>query len=108
MRHASFILSLCLFGASAWAATPAETTAAPPVAPVEEPAAETAAAETSKAVKPNDRYCLRQTGSRIPRKDKDGCLPVAGRSYDAEDLRSTGATTVAEALERLDPSIRRY
>ena len=54
--------------------------------------------------RPDDRHCLRSTGSLIPPKP-GACLPVAGRSYSQDDLRRTGAFTTAEALDRLDPSI---
>ena len=46
-------------------------------------------------------HCL-TTGTRIV--SKDTCVQ-SGRSYSQEDLRRTGAITVAEALERLDPTI---
>lgn len=50
------------------------------------------------------RDCLRDTGSLIPPKH-GRCLAVFGRSYSAKDLRDSGATSPAEALERLDPAI---
>jgi hypothetical protein len=59
-------------------------------------------AEVSK-VKSN---CISTTGSRLKAKDKRGCNGEPGRSYDKEDLDRTGALTVGEALERLDPSIQ--
>jgi hypothetical protein len=54
--------------------------------------------------RPGDHNCLRSTGSLIPPKPGE-CLPVAGRSYDREDIRRTGARTTAEALQLLDPSV---
>jgi len=50
--------------------------------------------------------CITQTGSRIKSTDKKGCNGKPGRSYDKDDIDRTGALTVGEALERLDPSIR--
>ncbi len=50
--------------------------------------------------------CVTETGSRIKRKDKKGCNGLPGRSYDSDDISRTGATSVGEALELLDPSIR--
>ncbi len=50
--------------------------------------------------------CITNTGSRLKSKDKKGCNGEPGRSYDKEDLDRTGAITVGEALERLDPSIQ--
>jgi hypothetical protein len=65
-----------------------------------------------------DRTCLRSTGTRIaPRaRTADGaidangkrprCVSANGRVYTREDLDSTGAVNVAEALRLLDPAIR--
>lgn len=51
--------------------------------------------------------CIKETGSRIKRaKDKEGCNGLPGNSYDRDDIERTGAITVGEVLERLDPSIR--
>lgn len=66
-------------------------------------------------------FCLRSTGSRIaPRarpSDRDtaadaartkrpDCVTTHGRVYTRRDLDSTGAVDIADALRRLDPSIR--
>ncbi|MHB1058654.1 MAG: hypothetical protein ACYC0F_12335 [Rhodanobacter sp.] len=53
---------------------------------------------------PNDRHCIRNTGSRIPVKEGH-CLPVIGRSYSQQDLQRTGQTDLGSALQQLDPSI---
>ena len=51
--------------------------------------------------------CITQTGTRIKsKKDKKDCNGLPGRSYDRDDIDRSGATTVGEALERLDPSIQ--
>jgi hypothetical protein len=47
--------------------------------------------------------CVRQTGTRIKRRDTP-CQ--AGRSYDRDAIDRTGANSVADALQRLDPSVR--
>lgn len=50
------------------------------------------------------RACVRETGSRIRRLERDErCL--SGRSYDREDIRRTGEVDVGRALRKLDPSI---
>ncbi|MBA2237506.1 MAG: hypothetical protein H0W24_02215 [Lysobacter sp.] len=55
------------------------------------------------------RSCLRHTGTRIStrsrRNDKD-CVGANGRVYSREDINSTGSVELADALRRLDPSIR--
>lgn len=60
-----------------------------------------------------DRLCLRQTGSRIiatrhlrSRDDARECIDSNGRVYTRADLDSTGSVDLADALRRLDPSIR--
>ena len=51
--------------------------------------------------------CIRETGTRIKRaKDKKDCNGLPGRSYDKDDIDRTGALSIGEALERLDPSVR--
>ena len=65
-------------------------------------------------VRKDDRFCLRETGSRITRhsqrrdaqhrRDRD-CGSFYGRAYTREDLDSTGAIDIADALRRLDTSI---
>ena len=50
--------------------------------------------------------CIRDTGSRLRAKDKHGCNGLPGRSYTKADIDLTGANTLAEALQRLDPSVQ--
>lgn len=101
MRKLLIACTLALFAGAALASPPVEEATAAK--------ADTAAADADDAVKvaKDDRNCIRHTGSRIKTKDKDRCLPVAGRSYSREDIDATGATDVADALSRLDPAIRR-
>lgn len=61
-------------------------------------------ADSQSPLKPGNRGCLQTTGSLIPAKPGT-CLPVAGRSYSAQDLRNTGSPTLGPALQQLDPSI---
>ncbi|MDQ3287966.1 MAG: hypothetical protein M3Q42_06830 [Pseudomonadota bacterium] len=62
-----------------------------------------------------DRYCVKKSGSLLlvenDRGDNTGsfndvCVNAGGRVYTREDIRSTGETDLAEALRKLDPSIR--
>jgi hypothetical protein len=62
---------------------------------------------TAATVKPqaaaaarDDRACV--TGTRIS--SSEPCASP-GRAYSDQDIQNTGATTVAEALRLLDPSI---
>lgn len=69
------------------------------------PQAATATTNGKRVVPPLDsRSCLRDTGSHIP-PPKGQCLPVAGNSYSQQDIQRTGATTVGQALQMLDPSV---
>ncbi len=57
----------------------------------------------------DDRNCLRETGSHIRQhkdKHKNQCVDATGRSYSREDIDRTGTTDLADALRRLDPSVR--
>jgi outer membrane receptor protein involved in Fe transport len=60
---------------------------------------------------PGDRFCIRETGSRITatrnrgRKSDEECVNAAGRVYTREEIESTGSADVRDALRRLDPSI---
>lgn len=53
----------------------------------------------------NDRFCVRDTGTRIKHRGHRECLAVNGRSYSREDIDRTGAIDLGDALQRLDPSI---
>jgi hypothetical protein len=63
-----------------------------------EPAAKPAAQHAAKAAEP----CA-TTGTRIQRKDGSCSAFAPFRSYTQKDLQTTGASTMAEALRRLDP-----
>ncbi|HEX4854518.1 hypothetical protein [Arenimonas sp.] len=87
-------------------ATPATGTdagdeATPPAAP----AADARAEDLADAEATHDRHCLRDTGTRIKRRDRRGCTPGIGESYTGEELRQTGATNTAEALRLLSPRV---
>lgn len=78
-------------------------------------AARTAEAETAEATTAgskslaHDPNCIRDTGSLIRERTSSGkraCLPVTGRSYSREDLERTGSTSTADALRKLDTSVR--
>jgi hypothetical protein len=49
-----------------------------------------------------DRYCVRETGTRMARPDGQ-CTPDPGRSYTREDLERTGESTLGGALSRVRP-----
>lgn len=54
-----------------------------------------------------DVNCVRETGTRMASKARRGdpkaCQP--GRAYDRGDIERTGATSLGEALQRLDPGV---
>jgi len=59
-----------------------------------------------------DRFCLKETGSRIPvasrvSSNREGrrCTGANGRVYTREEIERTGEVDLADALRRLDPSI---
>lgn len=74
-----------------------------------DPQTTTAAAQKSAppqaATRPEQRHCLRDTGSLIRAKPGQCLTGVVGRSYSAKELRSTGQINTADALRMLDPAI---
>src|SRR5690554_4387173 len=59
-----------------------------------------------------ERFCIRETGSRIvanrnarSKAEREECVAAGGRVYTRDDIRRTGSTDLADALRRLDPSI---
>lgn len=110
MKRFLIALGFALLSSAAWAGSEVKEGVAAEVAASAAPVvvaddANAAQSDEQATAKSDDRNCLRHTGSRIPRKDKDDCINAPGRSYSKDDLDSTGAMTVAEALERLDPSV---
>lgn len=65
--------------------------------------ASTAAASSDAPAAPRVS-CPSETGSRI-KPAKGACSSAAGRSYDADQLQSTGALSAGDALRQLDPMI---
>lgn len=106
MKH----LMISLLGALAIAgAVQAAEPQAAPQAPGSH-ASSTAQEETNKA-DASDYRCLRHTGTRISsrtdsRKQRACGNAGIGRAYTREDLNRTGEVNIAEALRKLDPSIR--
>lgn len=90
-------------------AAPAAPVAAAEDAPPAEPAPPTTDAPEETVVMAHERppetprHCLRDTGTRIKRRDRDGCTNGIGESYSGEELRRTGARDTAEALRLLSP-----
>lgn len=84
----------------AFAQTSAQASPAPAAA---KPAA--SAAQPRAVPQPGTRQCLRDTGSHIP-PPKGQCLPVAGSSYDQQDIQRTGQQDIGRALQMLDPSLQ--
>jgi hypothetical protein len=99
-------LMISLFGALAFAAV------AQAAEPQANPVADTTQVTQDEAKKPDldDRYCLRQTGTRIGSRNTSSkdqkCTGAMGRSYTREDLERTGDVNIADALRKLDPAIR--
>lgn len=84
----------------------------PPAGEPEEAASNSLKAEARADAKV-DRYCIQQTGTRInasrnarSKQEQKDCVAAGGRVYTRADIDSTGSTDLADALRRLDPSIR--
>lgn len=107
MKRTALCLLIALAPFAVQAQVPADP-AAPPEAAVAAPAsaaadAQTEAAPDAIADNADERNCVRETGSRIKRRDRDGCNGQPGESYSGEQLRRTGASNPIEALRMLSP-----
>lgn len=111
MKRLSLMLALAvsLAAATAQAQNPVEQAPATPSAaepqatPADEAQAPTAEGEKKRL---SDANCVRETGSRIARRDgKSRCTGQPGRSYSKEDLDRTGHTNIGDALRALDPAV---
>ena len=66
---------------------------------------------TARKTKADDRFCIKETGSRViasrnkNKKADEECVNAAGRVYTREDIERTGSVDIKDALRRLDPSI---
>lgn len=99
MSRFIFVSAILLAGCGASAALSAQdASAAPPSA------ASSGQSSAQQALRPDERNCIRETGSHIPAK-KGQCLPVNGRSYSQQDLQRTGEPELGRALQKLDPRI---
>ena len=102
-------LAISLAAVTAQAQTPAESPAPPP--PTERsavaPATETPPPAADDDKRLSDARCLRETGSRITKRDgKPRCSGQPGRAYTKDDLDRTGHLNLSDALRTLDPSMR--
>ena len=103
MKHR--LLAALLAGAAFAVAVPATAFAQ------DEPE-ESGSAATKRKGDPDDRFCIKETGSRIvatrnrSKKSDEECVNASGRVYTRADIERTGSADVRDALRRLDPSIR--
>jgi hypothetical protein len=109
---AAVVLGVCAFGASAQTVS-TDAQAQAQVAPAQVDATVSADAKATPddaAIKRASNVgCVKDTGTNIrPRDPKTGkalCIGP-GRSYSREQIDRTGQTDLADALRRLDPSVR--
>jgi len=73
---------------------------------------EESARDRGQRASPSDRFCIRETGSRITaarnarsKRAEQECTTGGGRVYTREDIDRTGSADIKDALRRLDPSI---
>jgi hypothetical protein len=74
---------------------------------------EARSSRSATKAKPDDRVCIQQTGSRITearnarsKNAEKECVAAGGRVYTRRDIENSGETDLADALRKLDPSIR--
>ena len=87
--------------------------AAPAPAFAQDEPEEAARSRAKDSRKPDDSFCIEQTGSRITaarnarsRSDQKECVAAGGRVYTREDIERSGSPDLRDALRRLDPSLR--
>ncbi|MEF3080681.1 hypothetical protein V3391_00420 [Luteimonas sp. SMYT11W] len=73
---------------------------------------EESARDRGQRASPSDRFCIRETGSRVTaarnarsKRAEQECTTGGGRVYTREDIDRTGSADIKDALRRLDPSI---
>ncbi|PZO08493.1 MAG: hypothetical protein DCF27_08500 [Lysobacteraceae bacterium] len=98
MKKFAIALALGLLAVAAHAQSDvAATEAAPAASETTVINPDTAAAET------RDTGCVRETGTRIDKRDKNGCTGAPGESYSREDINRSGAIDTADAIRKLSP-----
>jgi hypothetical protein len=114
LRIASLTLTSMMFG-FAFAAQAQSSGSVAVKDEADQPVAQMQAADATdeNADKISDRNCLRSTGSLITtrynaraEREKQKCIAANGRSYTRDDIRETGEVDLADALRKLDPSVR--
>lgn len=98
MKKFALVLALGLFALAAHAQSEVAPAAAPDAS-----AETTVVTPDPQAAAPRDTGCIRETGTRIDKRDKNGCTGAPGQSYSREDIDRTGATDTAEAIRKLSP-----
>lgn len=69
-------------------------------------AADAPAADQGKAASKQEHInCLKQTGSRIKRKDGE-CIEAPSKVITRDDIDRTGSINTADAIRKLDPAVR--
>jgi hypothetical protein len=89
-------------------AAPAPVAAAAKAAEASKPAETTAATTSDKQARTKKPVCDSSTASRIQASPGQPCKLSASptRTYTQEELLNTGENNVADALRKLDPSVR--
>lgn len=68
-------------------------------------AGDASVATPGEAAKPGlDPGCVRESGTRLKKRDKKGCTGAPGTSYSRADIDRTGAVDTADAVRKLSTS----
>lgn len=110
MKHTAHVLLLALSAfavqASDTVATTGSATTATKVDTVK-PAAEkeiVISASAADTVVVRDTGCVRDSGTHLARRDKNGCTGAPGQSISRTEIDRSGATDTADAIRKLSPS----
>jgi len=97
MKPTAFVL---LLGLSAFAVQAQPPAAAPEPA---QPADEEVTVITAADADGHDTGCVRDTGTRLKKRDRKGCTGAPGESFSREEIDRTGAVDTADAIRKLSP-----
>lgn len=105
-------LFITLSAAAAIAVAGAGSGAAAQETEPEERASEDVTQARTDRERASERFCIRETGSRIvanrnasSEAEREECVAAGGSVYTREEIERTGSTDLADALRRLDPRI---
>jgi len=98
VKKFAIALALGLFAAAAHAQSDVAAVQAAPAS-----TETTVISPDAAATQPPEKGCVRESGTLIDKRDKNGCTGAPGQSYSREDIDRTGAIDTGDAIRKLSP-----